>query len=204
MLVIEQYIDFVHFDEKEKDLDRRIKRTKELIYNSFNELLSKKKYNDITVQNIIDEADIGRSTFYSHFETKDELLKYTCIRLFDHVFKSDLISSKNHDFSVDDNFKYIIVHILHHINQCKDRLFGLLLDEGAYIFNDYLSIKLKKLFSDYFDYNKIEIPKDYVENYLIKSFIETIRWWIKDNNKKYNANEVAEYYISILQNSIIN
>ena len=59
-------------------MGRRQLRTRALIFDAFSELLNKNKYNSITVQDIIDKAGIGRSTFYSHFETKDELLNAVC------------------------------------------------------------------------------------------------------------------------------
>jgi len=64
-------------------MDRRIKRTKTAIYSAFTQLLLEKKYYKITIQEIIDLANIGRSTFYSHFETKDELLKAMCTNIFE-------------------------------------------------------------------------------------------------------------------------
>ena len=66
-------------------MDRRQKKTKDAIFKAFTTLLSKKNYNQISVQEIIDIADIGRTTFYAHFETKEYLLKDLCEELFGHI-----------------------------------------------------------------------------------------------------------------------
>ena len=48
----------------------------------------------------IDEADVGRSTFYAHFETKDGLLREMCRSIFDHVLEEHQHREASHDFSL--------------------------------------------------------------------------------------------------------
>ena len=67
-------------------MDRRQKKTRQAIFNAFTDLLETKPYSTVTVSEIIAAADVGRSTFYSHFETKDDLLRALCAEIFEHVF----------------------------------------------------------------------------------------------------------------------
>ena len=57
-----------------KITDRRVQRTRKLLHKALMSLILEKKYESITVQDILDGADVGRSTFYMHFRDKDELL----------------------------------------------------------------------------------------------------------------------------------
>jgi len=59
----------------EKD-DPRFKRTRSLILGSFNDLLAAKSFDAISVQDVTDNAQINRATFYAHFEDKYALLDY--------------------------------------------------------------------------------------------------------------------------------
>ena len=54
--------------------DRRIERTRRRLKGALAELLAERDYDQITVQNIVDRADVGRSTFYAHYESKEDLL----------------------------------------------------------------------------------------------------------------------------------
>jgi hypothetical protein len=54
--------------------DRRTRRTRQLLRNAFLGLLREKRYDDISVQDIIERADVARSTFYAHYVDKEDLL----------------------------------------------------------------------------------------------------------------------------------
>ncbi|MEJ2354006.1 MAG: TetR/AcrR family transcriptional regulator, partial [Anaerolineales bacterium] len=59
---------------KKERVDRRVQRTRQLLNDALMSLIVEKGYDSITVQNIIDRANLGRSTFYAHYQDKDDLL----------------------------------------------------------------------------------------------------------------------------------
>lgn len=56
-------------------IDRRAARTRKALHKALMTLILRKGYEDITVQDLLDEADIGRSTFYAHYTGKEDLLR---------------------------------------------------------------------------------------------------------------------------------
>ncbi len=57
--------------------DRRSERTRRLLGEALVSLMLERRYADLTVQDILDRANIGRSTFYAHYWDKDDLLAST-------------------------------------------------------------------------------------------------------------------------------
>lgn len=57
-----------------KKQDRRVARTQQLIRQALLALIREKGFEPLTVQEIIDRANVGRATFYAHFDSKEDLL----------------------------------------------------------------------------------------------------------------------------------
>ena len=60
--------------KKKKPEDRRVQRTRALLQDALMSLMVERGYEATTVQDIIDRANVGRATFYAHFESKEDLL----------------------------------------------------------------------------------------------------------------------------------
>ncbi|PYS31403.1 MAG: hypothetical protein DMF75_14610, partial [Acidobacteria bacterium] len=58
-----------------KRSDRRTQRTRRRLSGALVELVKEKRFDDITVQNVIERAHVGRATFYSHFRDKEDLFE---------------------------------------------------------------------------------------------------------------------------------
>lgn len=62
----------------EASTDRRVRRTRGLLHQALIELMLERDYTRISVRDILDRADVGRSTFYAHYRDKDDLLLVSC------------------------------------------------------------------------------------------------------------------------------
>jgi AcrR family transcriptional regulator len=60
--------------KRPRKTDLRVRRTRNALGTALLKLLLEKPIHDITVQDVLDRAGVGRSTFYLHFSDKDDLL----------------------------------------------------------------------------------------------------------------------------------
>jgi AcrR family transcriptional regulator len=68
-------------DMPPKNLDRRVQKTRKLLQDALIELVTEKSYDSVSIREILERANVGRSTFYAHFQDKDQLLHSILDRL---------------------------------------------------------------------------------------------------------------------------
>ena len=184
-------------------MDRRQKKTREAIFNAFSTLLSEKNYNQISVQEIIDAANIGRTTFYAHFETKDYLLKELCEELFDHIIDTAMcLPHEHYHYSCDYATDSVFLHLLKHLQENDLNILELLSSENNEIFLRYFKSNLKKLiisqYAEKGNLNKSKLPQDYLVNHISSSFVETVSWWISHNMKE-TPETITEFFLITIE-----
>ena len=175
-------------------MDRRQKKTRNAIFSAFRTLLEKKRYDHITVQEIIDEADVGRSTFYAHFETKDLLLDAMCQDLFYHIFEDDPCPWVGKDNDLEGR----LTHILWHIREDKQNLSGILLSDSCDLFMEYFKKHLTGVFEQHTSEFKTQVPINFFLNHLVGSFAEAVKWWIK-GDMKTSPETTAKYFMMMTE-----
>ncbi len=173
-------------------MDRRITKTKRAIYQAFVQLLNENGYEAMTVQDIIDRADVGRSTFYAHYESKEMLLDELCQELFHHIFREHPEAT---------GIEGIVQHIMQHFEENEDKVASLLLSNNPMFLRQLeheISHHIYPLLWEEYLIGKRDLPQDFLENFVVTSLIETVTWWLHQR-KRPSAQDITHYYLRILK-----
>ncbi len=178
-------------------MDRRQRKTRTAIFDAFIRLLSEKSYDKITVEQVITAADIGRTTFYAHFETKEYLLKELCRELFEHIFETESgFSAQKHIFHCDTTGS-VFVHLFRHLLQNDNHILDLFSCESNDLFLNYFKNDLSRLVQSQltaFSHRKApELPEDFWIDHIASTFVQTLRWWIVTGMVQ-TPEEIANYF----------
>lgn len=184
-------------------MDRRQKKTRKAIFTAFTTLLSQKNYNQISVQDIIDEADIGRTTFYAHFETKDYLLKDLCEELFGHIIDTAMgLPHGHYHYSCGSETDSVFLHLLRHLQENDRNILELLSSQNNEIFLRYFKSNLKRLITiQYAEKGLLKssaLPEDYLVNHISASFVETVEWWLS-HEMEQSPEQITRYFLSVIE-----
>lgn len=184
----------------EKRMDRRQKRTRAAIFTAFGTLLEQKSYGHITVQEILDAANVGRSTFYAHFETKDALLKAVCQELFQHIVDSAIDAAHTRGlYSAEAAPESVFCHLLQHLAK-NANMVRLLCGENGALFQRYFKDSLDELVRTQVVHEETnpDLPREFLVNHISGSFVEMVLWWLK-GNRQYTPEELDRYFSRVIQ-----
>ncbi len=183
-------------------MDRRQRKTRDAVFRAFTELIGKYAYSQITVQKIIDVANIGRTTFYTHFETKDTLLKALCEDLFGHILTGAGAVCPLPTLTQEDNdYRAFVTHILYHLADRREAFTRLLASDSRDLFLRYfkeeLYRRLAALWLNEAAAPPPGVPADYLLNHFTSSFVESLDWWIRRGMRE-TPETVTEYFAAVI------
>lgn len=189
------------FDTEETNMDKRQIKTRKAIFTAFDELLSIKSYSEITVQDIIEKADIGRGTFYAHFGKKDDLLNELSREVFNSVFACKCSEECIHDKEAKkDDFITMVEHTLLHIKSTREQFYNLFKCDGREIFMGVFKVYLKELFRDSLFENGLSYFKNIEEEIALEilecAFIGILEHWVS-SDFKHSEKELAKQYVGM-------
>ena len=163
--------------------DRRSQRTRHLVSSAFVELLREKGYAAITVSDIIERANIGRSTFYSHYRDKDDLF----VGELDRVIES--LGNQNPGPKEMPFFPSL--GLFRHIGEEYELYKALLWTPGIDLLVKHLQTSLSRRIEQGLQSNGGEfgVPLPILANFIAGSFLTLLKWWL-ENKMSYSPEEM--------------
>ena len=162
--------------------DRRVGRTRKLLKGALLDLISKRDYDSITIQDITEQANVGRSTFYSHYTSKADLLFSG--------FDTWLLSLADRGMETADSkagsFRFCRP-LLGHVRSAR-RFFLATVGHGAGAsvhrkIHDLLADVIRRELSRTWTSQTPEHSREARVRCLVGAFVGLVTWWLQDPSK---------------------
>jgi AcrR family transcriptional regulator len=173
--------------------DRRSRRTQQALMEALLELLAVKNYDEISINDIVERANVGRSTFYAHYQDKDDLLRNGFERALDLLIQHVSFGIADQDLQLDAT--PLFLHAKGHYELYRTLAWGSGFNVLTKNGHAALSAKFYEVFTLVLS-GKPEppVPLDILSYSLAGNLLILLKWWL-DNKMPYSP----EYMNSIFQ-----
>jgi AcrR family transcriptional regulator len=184
--------------------DRRVQRTRKLLQDALNSMMIEKGYEATTVQDIIDRANVGRSTFYAHFADKETLL---ASRLED--LRAFLAQQQRQARMVRGNGARArdLAFSLPMLNHARDhvQLYGAIIgrESGAIVLKRVHRTIAELAYDDLeaLGFKGAAPQRDLAAEYLAGAFMAVLTWWL-DHGAKLSPEEVDAIFRRLVMHGL--
>lgn len=186
--------------------DRRVNRSRRLLRDALMELILEKGYDAVTVEDITERADLGRTTFYLHYKNKEELLLGAIDEIADDLKEqANLLiymrDQPDHQSSEAPSAPFRPFHLVFEHAAQSAKLYQIILQgEGANRAERRIREIIAESAQDYFQFQRglqripaPPIPVEVISGYLASSLLGFLHWWL-ENDMPYSPSEMAEMY----------
>ena len=175
--------------------DRRSQRTRHLLSAAFVELLKEKGYSAITVSDIIERANIGRSTFYSHFHDKDDLFVNELDRVIELL--SERIPNQ------EDMPFFPSLGLFQHIGEEYELYKALIWTPGIDLLIKHMQVSLSHRIEQGLQKSgrTFDVPTPILASFISGSFLTLLKWWL-ENKMTYSPKEMDAMFRKLILGGI--
>lgn len=180
-------------------LDRRVQRTRKILQDALIELILEKGFDKVTVQDVIERANVGRSTFYSHFKDTEDLFLSGFGNLWS-LFEKHLSGQALEHANVWDLSLIVFQHAQSYTGVYK----ALVGKQGGSLMSAHMHKYLSALFRETLKgqwTKNTQIPLEIVVHHLASSLIASLIWWV-DHDLPYSAERMSAIYEQLTQPAI--
>ncbi len=171
--------------------DRRSQRTRQALSDALVQLIQEKDYSTITVNDIIEHANVGRSTFYAHYQTKDDLLLDQMDRVIDFLSQA---SPQPQDFPYFPSLGF-----LQHVGGDHYELYkSLVWSPGMDLIIKHLQKSLSQRVEQGLQNSgkEYEVPIPLLANFVTGSFLNLLKWWL-ENKRIQSPEQMNEFFMKV-------
>ena len=164
--------------------DRRVQKTRKLLHEAIGSLIREKPYDEIVVKEILDRANVGRSTFYTHFEGKDKLLASAIYDMLGTNYTAEIPAADKRT----ERFIRFSLPVFEHIHRHRQAGAAGMGTSGRIIIHEHLQKVLAELITNYVGkalYGRRksagQIPPELLVQYVASTFVLVLNWWVENN-----------------------
>ena len=178
--------------------DRRIMRTRELLQKALIELIGERGYDAITIRDVAGRANVGRTTFYKHYNSKDELFM-SCHEAMLSEFRMSPLHPLSREELLSSEIPAAMTFAYHHLEQRRARLSPIFQGKDSQLIlrqiRDRSAREIETNLRATFGEAKRIIPLDMLANYLAGAQIALMQWWLEKRRPHTPENLARTFHL---------
>ena len=176
--------------------DRRTGRTRELLQKALIELMGEREYDAISIRDIVDRANVGRTTFYLHYNSKDELFM-SCHEAIISEFHFGPLHHLSREELLSLEMPPEAASAYRHLEEGRARLYSIFQGRDSQLIlrrmRDQSAQEIEANLRSVFSESDSSIPFDLLANYLAGAQIALMQWWL-EKRRPHTAESLAQAF----------